>query len=670
MLLVAVLFAPELNAHPALVLPRRRLGPAVGAREARAGAVPRLPDRAQARSRSTRASCCCRRRSSTGLLAGLILLEPDLGTAVLLAATALTMLFLAGLSWRFVGAAGALALPLALRSLVISVPYRRGAALRLPRPRERPARQRLPGAAVADRGRLGRRPRARAGRQRAEALLPAPPAVGLHLRDRRRGARHDRRAGGRGALRRARLARRCAPAGARPTRSAATSAGASPSLLVMQALINICVAIALLPTKGIPLPFISYGGSSMVVVARRLRRAAQRLAAWMTMRDATHLARSRRAPRALLAGGGIGRPRLPGARGGRRARAPGVARELRRHAGRARGAPGARRAASSFVPLAGAAVGRARAGRAAPRRWRRSPARPFAARRLMRERGIDARASAPAATSRRRRCSARAWRGGPCCWSSPTPRAGVANRWLSRFADGAAVGYETAARELALSEPASPACRCAPSSSRCRRAARRRAAAPAGARRQPGRAAAQPAPAGGGRARRSRAGPGSTVAPPVRRAPPRRGARRLRARAGSSAPRVEVVPFLDDVAGGDGGGRPRRLARRRDHARRDLRRRPARRCSCRSPSPAATRRDNARRARSRGRGGALLDDAEARPRSRWPSGSPSCSPIAAALAERGRRGPRPGAARRRGGDRRRPWSSAPRSRRKAREGRR
>jgi cell division protein FtsW len=36
------------------------------------------------------------------------------------------------------------------------------------------------------------------------------------------------------------------------------------SVIVTQALFNISVVLSLLPTKGIPLPFVSYGGSSLV----------------------------------------------------------------------------------------------------------------------------------------------------------------------------------------------------------------------------------------------------------------------------------------------------------------------------------------------------------------------------------------------------------------------
>jgi cell division protein FtsW len=36
-------------------------------------------------------------------------------------------------------------------------------------------------------------------------------------------------------------------------------------MVVIQALINISVVLGMMPTKGIPLPFISYGGSSLFI---------------------------------------------------------------------------------------------------------------------------------------------------------------------------------------------------------------------------------------------------------------------------------------------------------------------------------------------------------------------------------------------------------------------
>ncbi len=199
----------------------------------------------------------------TGVVAGLIVLQPDLGTAVLLALTAATMLFLAGLSWRFVAGGLALAMPV-LYFLVISVPYRRARLFAFLEPDRDPlgsgfqALQSL--IAVGSGGVLGLGP---GNSVQKLYFLPHPQSdfvfaivaeelgmigalvvVGLFALVLWRGLRAGVRA---------------------PDPFGRYLAWGFSSMLVYQALINISVAIALLPTKGIPLPFLSYGGSSLVV---------------------------------------------------------------------------------------------------------------------------------------------------------------------------------------------------------------------------------------------------------------------------------------------------------------------------------------------------------------------------------------------------------------------
>lgn len=200
--------------------------------------------------------------ATTGLLSGLIVLQPDLGTAVLLIATAVTLLFLAGLSWRFLAAATAIALPL-VWFLVISVPYRRARLFAFLDPEKDPlgsgfqALQSL--IAVGSGGVLGLGPG-----ESVQKLyfLPYPHSdfifaivaeelglvggllvVGLFALLLWRGLRAGLRA---------------------PDPFGRFLGWGFAILLALQAFLNISVAIALVPTKGIPLPFLSYGGSSLV----------------------------------------------------------------------------------------------------------------------------------------------------------------------------------------------------------------------------------------------------------------------------------------------------------------------------------------------------------------------------------------------------------------------
>jgi cell division protein FtsW len=199
----------------------------------------------------------------TALMAGLILLEPDMGTAVLLCATVFLMIFLAGLSWRYILPA-LLAVPPVLGALVLAEEYRRQRFLAFLDPEKDPlgsgfqALQSL--IAVGSGGVFGLGP----GKSVQKLyFLPHPESDFIF-------SIVAEELGMLGALAVvaafAVLAWRGLRAGAKAPDAFGRYLGwGLTGILVMQALINVSVTVALLPTKGIPLPFISYGGSSLVV---------------------------------------------------------------------------------------------------------------------------------------------------------------------------------------------------------------------------------------------------------------------------------------------------------------------------------------------------------------------------------------------------------------------
>ena len=129
-----------------------------------------------------------------------------------------------------------------------------------------PLGDRLPHDPGPARARARRDPRQRPGREQARRRpVPAERLERLHLRDHRRGVRLRRRRPRDRAVRAPRLRRASAPPSGRPTRSARCSPSGSPAWLCFQAFINIAVVVALLPVTGITLPFISAGGSSLLI---------------------------------------------------------------------------------------------------------------------------------------------------------------------------------------------------------------------------------------------------------------------------------------------------------------------------------------------------------------------------------------------------------------------
>jgi len=195
--------------------------------------------------------------------AGVVLLEPDMGTAVCYMMLGAVVLWLGGARARVFLFGAAAAIPL-LAAVALSADYRRARLLSFLRPEADPlgagfqALQSL--IAVGAGGWLGNG----LGESRQKLFfLPYPHTdfifaiVGEELGF--AGAACVVLAFALLAWRGLRAARRA------PEPFAAFLAAGATAMIVVQAAINISVVLALLPTKGIPLPFVSYGGSSLVV---------------------------------------------------------------------------------------------------------------------------------------------------------------------------------------------------------------------------------------------------------------------------------------------------------------------------------------------------------------------------------------------------------------------
>ena len=197
-----------------------------------------------------------------GPMALLIVIEPDLGSAFMLGLTAFVMLFIAGLRWKYVGAVAGVGV-LGLGAAVIAEPYRIQRILTFLNPAEdtRKAGFQLAQSLIA----LGSGGVTGTGwgqGQQKAFYLPAAhtdflySVVGEEL-----GLFGT-------ALLLATFAllfwRGMRAAAGAPDRFGYYLALGITTLVVFQGLIHMGVCLGLLPTKGLPLPYLSYGGSSLV----------------------------------------------------------------------------------------------------------------------------------------------------------------------------------------------------------------------------------------------------------------------------------------------------------------------------------------------------------------------------------------------------------------------
>jgi cell division protein FtsW len=260
-LLVLVLFAPQLNqTHRWLFVGGLSVQPSEVAKLALivflAYQLERKPERVNQREVLVPVV------GAAGLMALLVLLEPHFSAALVIAGVTCLLLFLGGLSWRTIGLALAVVVPLVALAAWLS-PYRRERLLTFLDPERDPLGSGFQVVqsliAVGSGGVLGHG--LGHGAQKLY-FLPYPHTdfifsiVGEEL-------------GLVGALGLLALFAVVAWKGAQAGRHAPDAFGrylawGLTGLIVMQALVHCSVAVALFPPTGVPMPFLTYGGSALV----------------------------------------------------------------------------------------------------------------------------------------------------------------------------------------------------------------------------------------------------------------------------------------------------------------------------------------------------------------------------------------------------------------------
>jgi cell division protein FtsW len=198
------------------------------------------------------------------IFVALIVVQPDLGTSVDIALVATAILFVAGLSWKWLAVGGAAAIPL-LFLLITHVSYRQARLMAFLNPDSDP---------------LG------AGFQLLQSLIAVGSGgfTGVGLMESKQKLFYLPEAhtdfiyaviceelGFIGAIMVIALFGVYAWRGLRAAFAAPDGFGrllalGITAMVLVQALINFVVVLGMVPTKGIPLPFVSYGGSSLLVM--------------------------------------------------------------------------------------------------------------------------------------------------------------------------------------------------------------------------------------------------------------------------------------------------------------------------------------------------------------------------------------------------------------------